>query len=107
MRANCCVPSAGTRRCATTSSATWARLGWAGQYQQRPVPRGGGIIPYNGWEYWDKSIALIYGRSENQFPEMEYILGIVDTAYTEKQENDYSARSWCWGRGAICMASRR
>ena len=66
-------------------------VGFAGQYQQRPVPRGGGIIPYNGWEYWDKSVAMIYGRSENQFPEMDYILGIADTAYTEKQENDYSA----------------
>jgi phage terminase large subunit-like protein len=34
---------------------------------------------------------MIYGRSESQFPDMEYILGIADTAYTEKQENDYSA----------------
>ena len=66
-------------------------VGFAGQYQQRPVPRGGGIIPYNGWEYWCKSVAMIYGRSENQFPDMDYILGIADTAYTEKQENDYSA----------------
>ena len=66
-------------------------VGFAGQYQQRPVPRGGGIISYNSWELWDKATAMIYGRSENQFPEMEYILGIADTAYTEKQENDYSA----------------
>ena len=66
-------------------------VGFAGQYQQRPIPRGGGILPYNGWEYWSKSVAMIYGRSETQFPDMEFILGICDTAYTEKQENDYSA----------------
>ena len=66
-------------------------VGFAGQYQQRPVPRGGGILPYNGWEYWCKSVAMIYGRSENQFPDFDYRLGIADTAFTEKQENDYSA----------------
>jgi phage terminase large subunit-like protein len=66
-------------------------VGFAGQYQQRPVPRGGGIIPYNGWEYWCKAVAMIYGRSESQFPDFDYILGVADTAYTEKQENDYSA----------------
>jgi hypothetical protein len=66
-------------------------VGYASQYQQRPVPRGGGILPYNGWEYWCKQAALIYGRNENQFPEFEYILGVADTAFNEKQENDYSA----------------
>ncbi len=66
-------------------------VGFAGQYQQRPIPRGGGILPYTGWEYWDRKTAMVYGRSENQFPEFEYILGCLDTAYTEKQENDYSA----------------
>ena len=66
-------------------------VGWASQYQQRPVPRGGGILPYNGWEFWSKSTSLIYGRSENQFPDFDFILGILDTAYGEKQENDYSA----------------
>jgi phage terminase large subunit-like protein len=66
-------------------------VGWASQYQQRPVPRGGGILPYNGWEYWSKAVSLIYGRSENQFPDFDYILGVVDTAFREGQEHDYSA----------------
>jgi phage terminase large subunit-like protein len=66
-------------------------VGYAAQYQQRPVPRGGGILPYNGWEYWHKAVALIYGRNENQFPDLEFILGVVDTAFQEKQESDYSA----------------
>ena len=64
---------------------------WAGQYQQRPSPRGGGILPRAGWEYWDRPLAMKYGRNENQFPDLDYIIASVDTAYTEKQENDYSA----------------
>jgi predicted phage terminase large subunit-like protein len=64
---------------------------YAGQYQQRPAPRGGGIFPYSGWEFWHKSLAMKYGKSENQFPDFDFILGVVDTAFTEKQENDFSA----------------
>ena len=64
---------------------------YAGQYQQRPAPRGGGIFPYNGWEYWEREIAAKYGKSENQFPDMDFILAICDTAFTEKQENDFTA----------------
>ena len=64
---------------------------YAGQYQQRPAPRGGGIFPYNSWEYWERDLAARYGRTENQFPDMDFILGICDTAFTEKQENDFTA----------------
>jgi phage terminase large subunit-like protein len=64
---------------------------YAGQYQQRPAPRGGGIFPYNGWEYWEKELAAKYGRSENQFPDMDFIIASADTAFTEKQENDFTA----------------
>jgi predicted phage terminase large subunit-like protein len=64
---------------------------YAGQYQQRPAPRGGGILPYAGWEFWHKAEAMKYGKNENQFPDFEFILGVVDTAFTEKQENDFTA----------------
>lgn len=64
---------------------------WAGQYQQRPAPRGGGIFPYNGWEYWERKVSIKYGRNENQFPDFNFILGSVDTAFTNKQENDFTA----------------
>jgi predicted phage terminase large subunit-like protein len=64
---------------------------YAGQYQQRPAPRGGGIFPYTGWEFWSKTTALPYGKSENQFPDFDFILGIVDTAFATKQENDFTA----------------
>lgn len=55
----------------------------AGQLQQAPSPRGGGIIKSEWWQLWD----------EEQFPLMEYIVASLDPAYTEKQENDYSGFS--------------
>lgn len=64
---------------------------YAGQYQQRPAPRGGGIFPYNGWEFWEKALAVKYGRTENQFPDLDYICACVDTAFGAKEENDYTA----------------
>lgn len=77
----------------------WA---WSGQYQQRPAPRGGGIFPYNGWEYWRKSVSVLYGRNENQFPDLNYIVGSLDPAFGEKQENDYSGFT-IWG----CFLNRK
>jgi predicted phage terminase large subunit-like protein len=59
---------------------------WAGQYQQTPEVRGGSIIRRDYWNNWE----------ENKFPDLEYILASVDTAYTEKQENDASALT-VWG----------
>jgi predicted phage terminase large subunit-like protein len=53
----------------------------SGQHQQAPVPKGGGIIKDDWWTLW----------KDDNFPELDYILAIVDTAYGEKQENDYSA----------------
>ncbi len=51
---------------------------WAGQWQQRPEPRGGGIIKRDWWQLWEK----------DEFPEFEYIVASADTAFTEKEEND-------------------
>lgn len=53
----------------------------AGQHQQEPVPKGGGIIKRDWWKVWD----------DDKYPDLDYILAVVDTAYGEKQENDYSA----------------
>jgi predicted phage terminase large subunit-like protein len=49
--------------------------------QQTPIPKGGGIIKDDWWTLW----------KDDQYPELDYILAAVDTAYGEKQENDYSA----------------
>jgi predicted phage terminase large subunit-like protein len=53
---------------------------YAGQYQQAPAPRGGGIIQRDWWQLWESQ--------DNSFPPMEFILVSVDSAYTEKEQND-------------------
>ena len=58
----------------------------AGQFQQIPAPRGGGIIKREYWINW----------TEDKFPGFDYIMAAVDTAYTLKKENDYSAMT-VWG----------
>jgi phage terminase large subunit-like protein len=61
---------------------------WSGQYQQRPEPRGGGIFKRAWWKVWDDKTAEAHGCKPNHLPSFAYVLGILDTAYTEKEEND-------------------
>jgi predicted phage terminase large subunit-like protein len=68
----------------------------AGQFQQLPVPRGGGILKYDYWQDWDEAAALAHNCEPGRYPAFEYVLASVDTAYTEKQENDPSALT-VWG----------
>jgi predicted phage terminase large subunit-like protein len=58
----------------------------AGQLQQRPEPKGGGIIKSEWWQPWTNSV----------YPNMDFIIACVDTAYTAKTENDPSAMT-VWG----------
>lgn len=53
---------------------------YAGQYQQAPSPRGGGIFKHEWWQLWDDD--------RNKFPAFEYVVASADTAYTEKESND-------------------
>lgn len=69
---------------------------YAGQYQQRPAPRGGGIIRMDWWKTYDDEVGAELGASPGQYPPCEFILGSLDTAYTEDEENDPSALS-IWG----------
>ena len=65
------------------------RLGpWkaAGQLQQRPEPKGGGIIKTEWWQPYDQA----------SYPPMDLIVASLDTAYTEKTSNDPSAMT-VWG----------
>jgi predicted phage terminase large subunit-like protein len=61
-------------------------FGAAGQLQQRPEPKGGGILKREWWQDWDKET----------YPEVEFVIAAVDTAYTTKEENDFSAMT-VWG----------
>lgn len=61
---------------------------WAGQYQQTPEPRGGGIIKREYWNIWE--------HPGGKFPPFEFLLASLDSAYTEKEENDPSGFT-IWG----------
>lgn len=58
----------------------------AGQLQQRPEPKGGGVIKRDWWQLWE----------HEAYPPMDYIIASLDTAYTTRTENDYSAMT-VWG----------
>lgn len=58
----------------------------AGQLQQRPEPKGGGVIKRDWWQLWESE----------RYPNCDYVIASLDTAYTTKQENDFSAMT-VWG----------
>lgn len=58
----------------------------AGQFQQSPEPRGGGVIKREWWQLWDQP----------SYPPFDYVIAAVDTAYTTKSENDPTAMT-VWG----------
>ena len=58
----------------------------AGQFQQTPTPRGGGVIKREWIKPWTRP----------DYPTFDYIIAAVDGAYTTKQENDPSAMT-VWG----------
>ena len=61
---------------------------FAGQYQQRPEPRGGGIIKRDYWQPW--------APRDGMYPVCDYIVASLDPAFTKKEENDPSGFS-IWG----------
>ena len=66
---------------------------WAynGQYQQRPAPRGGGIIKREHWRPYTAEECGKFGVPWPKFPLMSYTVLSLDTAQTEKKVNDPSA----------------
>ena len=72
----------------------------AGRLQQMPTPKGGGIIKRDWWQLWGADEAQRYGLewtgARKEFPECDLIVASLDTAYGEKQENDYNALT-VWG----------
>lgn len=62
---------------------------FASQYAQAPKLRGGGgIIKREWWNTWDPP--------DGKFPPCEYVVASLDSAYTEKEENDPSGFT-VWG----------
>lgn len=71
--------------------------GYAGQFQQSPSPRGGGIVKREWWQLYDDETARANGAPDaSRYPAMDYIIASLDPAYTEKKENDPSALT-IWG----------
>jgi predicted phage terminase large subunit-like protein len=68
---------------------------FAGQMQQMPVPRGGGIFHWDWWQLWGNPDDSEDERFK-RFPTMDYVVASLDSAYTEKEENDFSALT-LWG----------
>lgn len=74
-----------------TNAATKMVVGpyaWAGQYQQSPSPRGGGIFKEAWWQVWESN--------DGKFPPFDYVIASLDSAFTEKEQNDPSALT-IWG----------
>ena len=61
---------------------------WAGQFQQQPTPRGGGIFKEAWWQLW--------APDDGNFPVFDYMVASLDGAFTEKEERDPSALT-VWG----------
>lgn len=61
---------------------------WAGQYQQAPAPRGGGIFQRDWWQLWEST--------DGKFPVFEFLVASLDSAFTEKEQNDPSGLT-VWG----------
>lgn len=61
---------------------------FAGQYQQRPEPRGGGLFKRSYWAEW--------APEDGKFPKLDYVIGSLDSAFTEKTHNDPSGFT-VWG----------
>jgi len=62
---------------------------FAGQYQQRPEPRGGGLFKRAYWRHWQMD------PERPQFPKAHYIVASLDGAFTEKKQNDPCGFT-CW-----------
>lgn len=70
---------------------TLGSYGAAGQLQQRPAPRGGGILNTSWFRYWT-------GK-----PAFEFRFITADTAQKTAEQNDYSVFQ-CWGRSTTGQA---
>lgn len=70
------------------------RFGWAGKYQQLPIPRGGGIIKPEAWKLWPPQGEDFDKKGKPLkpliYPPMDYVVAYLDTALTAKTKNDPS-----------------
>lgn len=70
----------------------------AGQLQQNPIPRGGGIINKQDWNIWpewvprpDDMVSSPSGLPFVPLPEVSHVIMSLDTNYSEKDTADWTA----------------
>lgn len=63
----------------------------SGRLQQEPSPKGGGIIQSEWWQLWPAKGYEPRPGERVTYPEISFCIALLDTAYTEKEENDWSA----------------
>lgn len=68
----------------------------AGQMQQQPAPRAGGIIQRDWWQVWPAPGYEPPLGQKAQYPATSLRIGSVDTAYGDKDENAWNALT-VWG----------
>ena len=66
------------------------------QYQQDPAADDGLILKRSWWQEWVYPDWHPESHKKRPMPECEAIIQIYDTAFEEREENDYSART-TWG----------
>ncbi len=87
---------------AVADAKAMGEFAFAGQYQQRPDPRGGGLFKREWWNLWalpeekrdwteDRLSPIEQLQKRNKYPLLDTIIASVDPAYTERQQNDPSA----------------
>lgn len=67
---------------------------FASQVQQRPEPRGGGIIRREWWQPWPPDDAVEHWTNQLgqiAYPPWEIVIAYLDTAFTKKETNDWCA----------------
>lgn len=92
---------------------------WSAQWQQAPIPRGGGLFKESWWQVHEVTrktqTVLHMGRQREVFagykftPEFtpDFVLASLDAALTEKEENSYSALTvWAVFRDAKTKHTR-
>lgn len=79
-------PKRFTREVVENLKTSLGPYGSAGQLQQSPTPRGGGIILAEWWQLWEG----------DGYPDFSRVFVSVDTASTEKEQNDEAAIT-AWG----------
>ena len=80
-------PDRFTRQYVDDEKVRLGEFGFAGQMQQRPVPRGGATFRRS-----------YFGQRWHELPEMKFRRIYVDTAQKIKQQNDFTVFE-CWGVG--------